>query len=144
PYKVSVMVEFMRASSFVGTLATSLNLTRDTAHPNVRSMFDCYHFWSGLSKFEDIEMIRPGEIHHVHFQDVPKMPLEMLDNSTREIQGEGTSPLKAILQALKKRGYSGPVSVEVFYPRFQKADPYELAMEIRKKAEPIMKQAGVV
>jgi sugar phosphate isomerase/epimerase len=72
------------------------------------------------------------------------MPREMLDNNTREIPGDGGSPLKLILQGLKKRGYSGPVSVELFYPRFQKADPYELAMEIRKKAEPIMKQAGVV
>jgi len=144
PYGVTAMLEFMRGSTFVGTLPTSLNLTRDTAHPNVRSMFDCYHFWAGLSRLEDLEMIRPGEIPHVHFQDVPKLPRELLDGSTRDIPGDGVSPLKHILQGLKKKGYSGPISVELFYPKLQKGDPYEVAMEIRRKAEPVMRQAGVL
>ena len=144
PYGVTVMVEFMRGSTFIGTLPTSLNLTRDTAHPNVRSMFDFYHFGAGLSKLEDLELIRPGEIHHVHFQDVPKLPRELLDNSTRDIPGDGVLPLRHILQALKKKGYAGPVSVELFYPHLQKGDPYEVAMEIRRKCDPILRQAGVV
>ena len=144
PYGATVMVEFMRGSTFIGTLPTSLNLTRDTAHPNVRSMFDFYHFGAGLSKLEDLELIRPGEIHHVHFQDVPKMPRELLDNSTRDIPGDGVSPIKHILQALKKKAYAGPLSVELFYPLLQKGDPYEVAMEIRRKCDPILRQAGVV
>jgi 2-keto-myo-inositol isomerase len=144
PYGVVAMLEFMRASTFVGTLPTSLNLTRETAHPNIRSMFDFYHFWAGLSKFEDLDLIRPGEIHHVHFQDVPKIPRELLDNGTRDIPGDGVSPLVKILQALQKKGYAGPISVELFYPHLQKGDPYEVAAEIRGKAEPIMKSAGVL
>jgi 2-keto-myo-inositol isomerase len=144
PYGVVAMIEFMRGSTFIGTLPTSLNLTRATAHPNVKSMFDFYHFWAGLSKFDDLEMIRPGEIHHVHFQDVPKIPRELLDNGTRDIPGDGVSPLARILQALKKKGYSGPLSVELFYPHLQKGDPYEVAAEIRRKSEPILRQAGVL
>lgn len=144
PYGVVAMLEFMRGSTFVGTLPTSLNLTRAAAHPNIRPMFDCYHFWAGLSKFDDLELIRPGEIHHVHFQDVPKVPRELLDNGTRDIPGDGVSPLVRILQALKRKGYSGPLSVELFYPQLQKGDPYEVAAEIRRKSEPIMRQAGVM
>jgi 2-keto-myo-inositol isomerase len=143
PYGVVAMLEFMRGSTFVGTLPTSLNLTRDTGHPNVRSMFDFYHFWAGLSKFEDLELIRPAEIYHVHFQDVPKIPRELLDSTTREMPGDGVSPLVRILQGLKKKGYSGPLSVELFYPRLQQADPYSVAAEIRRKAEPILREAGV-
>jgi 2-keto-myo-inositol isomerase len=141
---VIAMVEFMRGSTFIGTLPTSLNLTRETAHPNIKSMFDCYHFWAGLSKFEDLALIRTGEIPHVHFQDVPKIPRELLDNGTRDIPGDGVSPLVGILQGLKKKGYSGPISVELFYPHLQKGDPYQVASEIRRKAEPIMRQAGVL
>jgi sugar phosphate isomerase/epimerase len=48
-----------------------------------------------------------------------------------------------ILRALKKKGYSGPLSVELFYPHLQKGDPYEVAAEIRRKAAPILRQAGV-
>jgi 2-keto-myo-inositol isomerase len=144
PYGVVAMIEFMRGSTFIGTLPTSLNLSRATAHPNIRSMFDFYHFWAGLSKFEDLDLIKPGEIHHVHFQDVPKIPRELLDNGTRDIPGDGVSPLPQILRALKKKGYSGPLSVELFYPHLQKADPYEVAAEIRRKSEPILRQAGLL
>lgn len=143
PYNLVAMLEFMRGSTFAGTLPTALKMTRAAAHPNVKPMFDCYHFWAGLSKFEDLDLIQPGEIHHVHFQDVPDIPREMLDSTTREIPGNGVSPLVRILQALKKKGYSGPLSVEVFYPKYQQGDPEQVAAEIRRKAEPIMKQAGV-
>ena len=144
PYGVVAMIEFMRGSTFIGTLPTSLNLTRATAHPNIKSMFDFYHFWAGLSKFDDLDLIRPGEIPHVHFQDVPKIPRELLDNGTRDIPGDGVSPLARILQVLKKKGYSGPLSVELFYPHLQKGDPYEVAAQIRRKSEPILRQAGVL
>ncbi|MGD1074276.1 MAG: sugar phosphate isomerase/epimerase family protein [Bryobacteraceae bacterium] len=140
---ITLMVEFMRGSTFLGTLPTSLYLTRQAAHPNVKPMIDCYHFWAGLSKFEDLKSIRAGEIWHVHFQDVADIPREMLDNMTREVPGEGVSPLPDILRVLGSKGYSGPVSVELFYPRYQNADPYEMARRIRDKAIPVMRAAGV-
>jgi 2-keto-myo-inositol isomerase len=140
---ILLMPEFSRASTFMSTLPTALRLTREAAHPNVRPMFDCYHFWAGLSKFEDLELIRNGEIVHVHFQDVPDMPRESLDNTTREVPGEGVAPLPRILRALASNGYAGPLSVELFYPRFQNADPYEMARHIREKAEGVMRIAGV-
>ncbi len=144
PFGVAAVVEFMRGSTFIGTLPTALQMVREAGHPSVRPMLDCYHFWAGLSKFEDLELIRPGEIHHVHFQDVPDMPRELLDNGTRDIPGEGVSPLLRILRKLKEKGYSGPLSVELFYPQFQKGDPYEVALRIRRKAEPLLREAQVL
>jgi 2-keto-myo-inositol isomerase len=141
---ITAMLEFMRGSTFIGTLPTSLKMTRQAAHPNVRPMLDCYHFWAGLSKFEDLALLQDGEIHHVHFQDVPDIPREQLDNGTRDIPGEGVSPLAAILRKLAEKNYRGPLSVELFYPYLQKGDPYEVASRIRRKAEPILEQAGVL
>ena len=144
-YKMIAMVEFTRASTFIATLSTSLKMTREAAHPNVRSMFDCYHFWGGLSKFEDLDAIQPGEIVHVHFQDVPvNLPRELLGQTTRVMPGDGITPLARILRKLAEKQYSGPISVELFWPEFQNADPYELARRIREKAEPIMREAGVL
>ena len=144
PLGVTAMLEFMRGSTFIGTLPTSLRMTRQAAHPNVRPMLDCYHFWAGLSKFEDLDLVHDGEIHHVHFQDVPDIPREQLDGGTREVPGEGVSPLVRILRKLAEKKYSGPLSVELFYPALQKGDPYEVATRIRRKAEPILDQAGVL
>jgi 2-keto-myo-inositol isomerase len=119
-------------------------MTRAAAHPNVAPLFDCYHFWSGLSKLEDLDSIRPGEIGHVHFQDVPDMPRELLDTTTRVIPGDGIAPLTQILRKLAAKGYAGPLSVELFLPRFRQADPFEIAREIRQKAESVMRRAGVM
>lgn len=143
-FNLSLRIEFVRASTFISTLATSLKMTRAAAHPNLSILFDCYHFWSGLNKLEDLDLLKPGEIGHVHFQDVPDIPREMLDNATRFIPGEGVSPLTRMLRKLAEKGYAGPLSVELFLPRFQQGDPFEVAREIRQKAEAVMRQARVI
>lgn len=143
-FNMSLRIEFLRASSFISTLTTLLKMTRAAAHPNLAPMLDCYHFWSGLNKLEDLDLIRPSEIGHVHFQDVPDMPRELLDNTTRIIPGDGVSPLVRILRVLAGKGYAGPLSVELFLPKFQQGDPFEVAREIRQKAEAVMHQARVI
>jgi len=80
----------------------------------------------------------------VHFQDVPDMPRELLDNTTRIIPGDGVSPLVRILRQLADKGYAGPLSVELFLPKYQQGDPFEVAREIRQKAESVMRQARVM
>jgi sugar phosphate isomerase/epimerase len=143
-FGLTVMAEFVRTSTFIATLPTLLKMTREAAHPNMRPMIDCYHFWSGNNKLEDLDLLRPGEIAHVHFNDVMDMPRELLDNGTRDIPGDGVTPLVKILRKLAEKEYAGPLSVELFAPKFQQADPYELAGEIRRKGEAVMRQARVL
>ncbi|MBZ5642691.1 MAG: sugar phosphate isomerase/epimerase [Acidobacteriia bacterium] len=143
-FNMSLRLEFVRSSTFISTLPTLLKMTRAAAHPSIEPMLDCYHFWSGLNKFEDLDLIRTGEIAHVHFQDVPDMPRELLDTNTRIIPGDGISPLTRILGKLAEKGYSGPLSVELFLPKFQQGEPFEVAREIRVKSEAVMRQAGVL
>jgi 2-keto-myo-inositol isomerase len=143
-FRMTIMAEFVRTSSFISTLPTILKMMRAAGHPNVAPLFDCYHFWSGLNKLEDLDLLRTGEIGHVHFQDVPDMPRELLDTTTRLIPGDGISPLTRILRKLADKGYGGALSVELFLPRFQQADPFVLAQEIRRKGEAVMRQARVM
>ena len=117
-----------------------LQLTR--AAGNVSPLLDFYHFLSGLSRLEDLDLIRPGEIGHVHFQDVPEMPRELLTTRTRAIPGDGIAPLVHVLRKLQENGYSGSLSVELFL--YQQEDPYEFAGEVRKKAEAVMREARVI
>jgi 2-keto-myo-inositol isomerase len=143
-FQMTAMFEFVRQSTFASTLPTILSITRAAAHPNAGVLFDFYHFWSGNNRLEDMDAIRPGDIKHVHFQDVPDMPREMLDQTTRFIPGDGVSPLNAMLRKLAEKGYDGPLSVELFLPKFQEADPFEVAREIREKSETVMRRAGVL
>ncbi|MEO8679180.1 MAG: sugar phosphate isomerase/epimerase [Vicinamibacterales bacterium] len=143
-FNMMAMVEFVRSSSYMATLPTALKTIREAAHPNLGPMFDFYHFWSGNNKLEDLDLIRPGEIQHVHFQDVPDLPRELLDNNSRFIPGDGVSPLNLMLKKLAEKGYAGPLSVELFLPKFRDGDPFDVATEIRRKAEAVMRQAGVM
>jgi sugar phosphate isomerase/epimerase len=143
-FSMTAMAEFTRASTFIATLGTMTRMIRETAHPNMRMLFDCYHFWSGQSKFEDLEVLQPGDVAHVHFQDVPDMPRELLGQATRVIPGDGVTPLVKILRKLSEKGYAGPLSVELFLPKFQEGDPFEVAQDIRRKAEAVMRQARVI
>lgn len=143
-FDMMMNVEFVRSSTYMSTLLTGLKLTREAAHPNLGLMFDFYHFWSGINRLEDMDELRPGEIQHVHFQDVPDIPREFLDQTSRIIPGDGVSPLSAMLRKLADKGYAGPLSVELFLPQFQQGDPYEVALEIRQKCEAVMSEAGVL
>ena len=142
-FKLKVAAEFVRSSTFLASLPTALRLHREAAHPNFGVLFDCYHFWSGPSKFEDLDSIRPGEIIHAHLNDTQNLPRELLDLHTRVIPGDGAAPLTGILRKLADKGYAGPMSVELFLPRFQEADPFELAKEIKLKCEAVFKGARI-
>ena len=141
---MTAMVEAVRGSTFISTLPTLLRVTREANHPNLKPLLDFYHFWSGNNKLEDLDLVRPGEIGHVHFQDVPDMPRERLTNNTRFVPGDGISPLDAMLRAIVAKGYRGALSVELFLARLREGDPYEAAREIRQKSEAVMRRAGVL
>jgi 2-keto-myo-inositol isomerase len=143
-HNLTAMIEFARSSTLIATLTTSLKLIREAGHPNVRPMMDCYHFWSGMGKFEDLDMLKPGELAHVHFQDTPDIPRELFGQQTRLIPGDGVTPLVRILRKLAEKQYDGALSVELFIPQLQAGDPYQVATEIRTKCEKVMREADVL
>lgn len=142
-FDLKVGAEFVRNSTYLASLPTALRLHRAAAHPNFGVIFDCYHFWSGPSRMEDMDDIRPGEILHAHLNDTPDMPRELLDLQSRVVPGEGVAPLDRIVRKLVDRGYKGPISVELFWPKYQQADPFVLAGEIKRRSEAIFQRAGV-
>lgn len=143
-HNLTAMIEFTRTSTHIATLTTGLKLIREADHPNVRPHLDFYHFWSGMSKFEDLDLLHPGELAHVHFQDTPDMPRELFSQTTRVIPGDGVTPIVPILRKLAEKGYSGALSVELFLPEFTQGDPYEVAKKIREKCEVVMHKAKVI
>src|SRR5262249_43588688 len=143
-FNLTGMIEFARSSTLISTLSTSLKVIREANHPNVKPMLDCYHFWSGMGKMEDLDLLKPGELAHVHFQDTPDIPRELFGQQTRLIPGDGVTPLVAILKKLAEKGYDGALSVELFLADLQNGDPTEVATQIRTKCEKVMRAAGVL
>jgi len=122
-FGVIIVIEFIRMQRFMGTLPTALSLTRGADHPNLRPLFDFFHFWVGQSKMEDLALLRDGELEHVHFHDAPSGPREILADKDRVFPGEGVIPITDILRVLRKKKYNGYFSVELFNKEIQDADP---------------------
>jgi 2-keto-myo-inositol isomerase len=141
---LTAMIEFTRSSTHLATLTSTLKVIREAAHPNMRPMLDFFHFWSGLSKFEDLDLLQPGELAHVHFQDLLDTPRELIDNDSRLIPGDGIAPVVRILQKLAEKQYAGALSVELFRAEFVSGEPFQVATEIRRKCEAVMRQARVL
>lgn len=135
---VTVCVEFIRMQRFLGTLPTSLRVVRAANHPNARPLFDFYHFWAGQGKMEDLELLQEGELEHTHFHDCPDWPREILQDKDRVLPGQGVTPLKSILEILRRKKYTGYFSVELFGQEFQEADPYEIAKQVIETAQPFL------
>ncbi len=140
-YGLTAMIEFTRTSTHLATLTSVLQTIRDAAHPSVRPMLDFFHFWSGLNKFEDLDLLQPGELAHAHFQDLLDGPRELIDNNSRVIPGDGIAPVVRILRKLAEKKYAGALSVELFRPELVNGDPFEIAAEIREKCEAVMREA---
>jgi 4-hydroxyphenylpyruvate dioxygenase len=142
-YAVTLMLEFTKTSTLAGTLPSALTLVRDANHPNVRVMLDTFHFWAGLSKFEDFELLRQGELAHLHFEDIPSQPpREIIESQQhRAFPGEGSAPLRRIIDVLKRKRYSGPASLEIFQSgtvAIQNMDPFQLATRAKAAIEPLI------
>ena len=143
-YGLTAMIEFLRTSTHLATLPSTLHVIRAAAHPSVRPMLDFFHFWSGLNKFDDLDLLQPGELAHAHFQDLLDGPRELIDNDSRLIPGDGVSPLVPMIRKLVEKQYDGALSVELFRSEYVSGDPFAVASEIRAKCESVMREAEVL
>lgn len=143
-FGLTAMIEFARTSTHLATLPSTLRAIREADHAAVRPMLDFFHFYSGLSKLEDLELLEPGELAHVHFQDLLDGPRELIDNNSRLIPGDGIAPVVQILRTLAAKNYRGALSVELFRSELVDGDPFAVAGEIKAKCEAVMRAAQVL
>jgi 2-keto-myo-inositol isomerase len=136
-HKVRIALEFIARSALLGSLGTTLNVMREAGQPNVGVNLDVCHFFAGISKFEDLEALKPGDVEHVHFHDVPgSMAREHVAEPDRLPPGEGVVPLRKITAALARIGYSGSLSTELFGEKYEKGDPNEVARHCFRALQP--------
>ncbi|MCJ7471532.1 MAG: sugar phosphate isomerase/epimerase [Actinobacteria bacterium] len=85
---------------------------------NVGIVIDCFHFYPNGSRLEDLEKADPDKIFVFHIDDSTDLPLEKLQDSDRVWPGDGIIPLDKILGALKKIGFNGVATIELFNPEY--------------------------
>jgi 4-hydroxyphenylpyruvate dioxygenase len=126
-FGVTLGLEFRARSSFCASLDTALSLIEQCGEPNVGVNLDVFHYYTGPSKFEDLELLTAGRLAHVQLSDLAGVPRELADDGDRILPGDGDFRLEPILERLRQIGYDGWVSLELMNNTLWRANPAQVA-----------------
>lgn len=111
---VDIAVEF-NTSPVVKSLGSGVRVAEKADHPRVGVHFDTAHYHVTPTKLEDINEDSVRFIKHVHLNDMPDVPADLVHRDfDRVLPGEGVMDLTGIISALESNGYGGYFSIELF------------------------------
>ncbi len=126
-FGVRLALEFRGANTFCASLDTAVRLVEACGEPNVGLCFDVFHYYTGPSKAEDLDLMTPRNLAWVQVSDLSGVPRELATDADRILPGDGDLPLAAILGKLRERGYDGYVSLELMNPTLWQMKPSQVA-----------------
>jgi sugar phosphate isomerase/epimerase len=115
-FDVRLALEFRARSPFCSSLDTAVWLVSQCGEPNVGVNLDIFHYYTGPSKFEDLELLTPENLAFVQVADVAGVPRELAADSDRVLPGDGDFRFAPIFEQIRKIGYTGYVSIELLNP----------------------------
>jgi 2-keto-myo-inositol isomerase len=126
-FDVRLGLEFRARSTFCASLDTAVALVTHCAEPNVGVNLDIFHYYTGPSKFEDLQLLTPANLAFVQLCDLAGVPRELATDADRVLPGDGDFHLEPIMQQLRTVGYDGWVSLEVMNPTLWKTKASQVA-----------------
>jgi 2-keto-myo-inositol isomerase len=109
-------------------------IVKKTDRSNVGMTIDAAHFYAGGGLLSEIDAIDPARIYTFHLDDLEDTPKEAVTDATRLLPGTGVIPLADLCQHLKRIGFDGQCSVELFRPEYWEWDPLRLAVAAHEAA----------
>ncbi len=135
PYSVRLSFEFLGFGwCSVRTPRAAFEIIQKADRDNIGLTIDAAHFYGGGGLMSEIDQLDPGRIFAFHLDDLEDTPKEAIRDSTRLLPGLGVVPLDEICARLKRIGYDGSCSVELFRPEYWEWDPQDLALKSREAA----------
>jgi sugar phosphate isomerase/epimerase len=126
-FGVRLGLEFRGSATFCASLDTALALVAQCGQPNVGVALDVFHYYTGPSKFEDLDLLTPQRLAIVQLSDLAGVPRELASDADRVFPGDGDFRLGPLVQRLRALGYDGWASLELFNPTIWQARPSQVA-----------------
>jgi|SRR5215831_8071862 len=138
-HNVSIAFEFLGESDCsVQTLGLASEIVGRTGCDNLGLVIDSFHFYTGGSTIEMIDVLDPSRLFIFHIDDAEDLPRRQLTDAERLLPGLGILPLRKIIAAFKRIGYDANASVEIFRPEYWERDPFELARDAKTAVEQVL------
>ena len=139
---VEVLYEYI---GFSGHAFSSLADAREIARrARVPLVLDTFHLAVGEVPPSKIREIACEEIGLVHLSDahVRGRSIREIVDQDRVLPGEGNLELSGILGSILETGYEGPISIEVFDPKYGERPASDVAAEAKARSERLFHGIG--
>jgi 2-keto-myo-inositol isomerase len=134
-YSINLSFEFLGFGwCSVRTPRAAFEIIQKADRDNIGLTIDAAHLYGGGGLTSELDQLDPIRIFAFHLDDLEDTPKEAISDSTRLLPGLGIVPLDDICMRLKRIGYTGPCSIELFRPEYWDWDPQELANKAREAA----------
>jgi 2-keto-myo-inositol isomerase len=90
-------------------------------------VIDAFHFYVGNSSFDELERFDGARIFIAHLADVDHADRATLRKPNRVLPGDGVLPVRDLIGCLRRAGYRGPYSLELFNEALWALDPMIVA-----------------
>lgn len=122
------MLEVWGFSTNLSRLAEVLHVCAAANHPDAAVLPDIYHLYKGGSNFADLALLAGPKIPVFHINDYPGTPdRARIQDADRVYPGDGIAPLGEIFATLRRNGFAGVLSLELFNRTHWEQDPREVA-----------------
>lgn len=139
---VSIALEF-NWSPVVKSLASAALVCEKVDHPQVGVLFDPAHYYTTVTKLEDLTAERVRRVKHVHLDDMRDVPADLSNcNDDRVLPGEGVLDLRALIGALERGGYQGMYAIEMFNKELWQVSAVEAARRCYESLVPLCSDAS--
>lgn len=118
------------------------DIVRQVDHPSVGLALDAFSSLAPGIPIDSLLAIRADKLFHVQLADAPKLTMDPLAWSRhfRCMPGQGDLPVVEYVGALKKIGYDGILSLEIFNDRFRAGSTAEVAIDGMRSIDYLLEQ----
>jgi sugar phosphate isomerase/epimerase len=135
-------VEVWGFSKSLSRLGETALVAVESRHPRACILADVYHLYKGGSGFEGLKLLSASALQVLHMNDYPaKPPRSTIKDAHRVYPGDGIAPLKAMLRDLRRLGFAGVLSLELFNAAYWKQDALTVARTGLKKMRDVVRSS---
>jgi sugar phosphate isomerase/epimerase len=124
---VTPTMEFLGFVDGVKSVADAKAIADGCGVPGATIVADVFHMIRGGGSIDDLLTLEGKQLAHFHINDVPAVPDPLTQtDADRVMVGEGTADLHRVIANLRKIGYRGAISLELFNRALWQQDPKDV------------------
>jgi sugar phosphate isomerase/epimerase len=142
-FGVVPQVELWGGSKAMSRLGECAFVALESGHPRACILPDVFHLYKGGNSFATLKLLGPDALQMLHLNDYPATPARnVITDAQRVYPGDGVAPLKQIVADLRRSGFRGVLSLELFNRDYWKQDALRVARTGLEKMRAIVQASA--